>query len=84
MRRILLVLVLSACGGAPLLNAIPQPNKVAAAGIAAAAATAATIAFPNAAGMPKEQPRPDQGQADGKREQVPLEVLDRADAERAK
>ena len=84
MRRLALVLFgLSACGGAPLLHGLPQPNPAVVAGIAAVTAGVATIANPSAAGRPTEKDHADEGdRSDGKREQVPLEVLDRADAER--
>ncbi len=80
----LLLASLTACGGAPLLHGLPRPNTTAVAGIAAAVATAATVANPAAAGRLQEQGKtPEREHEDGQREMVPVEVLDRIDQEEA-
>jgi hypothetical protein len=74
-------LIAVACGGSPVLSGLPRPNPAVVAGVAAAAATAMTVADPNFAARRTEQGKraADEGD-DHPRETVPLEVLDRADA----
>ena len=74
-----MILALGACGP-PIARNVPQPNTAAAAGIAAGAAAAITLADPNGAAARLEQKKP----TDEKRPQkvqstVPADVLDRLD-----
>jgi hypothetical protein len=73
-------LVATGCGGGTVLGGLPRPNPTVMAGIAAAAATAATIADPGAAGRIYEEGRVKHlNRADGDSETIPLDVLDRLD-----
>jgi hypothetical protein len=73
-------LLAAACGGGTVLGGLPRPNPTVMAGIAAAAATAATIADPGAAGRIYEEGRVKHlNRADGDSETIPLDVLDRLD-----
>jgi len=77
-----LAAAISGCGGAPLLSGLPQPNKAVAAGIAVAAASAATALDPNGGARIKEAGKVQAPEkADEHRETIPLDVLDRMDAQ---
>lgn len=76
-----IVLTVTVACGAPVARNVPTPNKAAAAGVAAGAAAAITLADPKAAAAVAESAKVD----DEKRPQkskgtVPADVLDRLDA----
>jgi hypothetical protein len=74
------VLLAVACSGPPLLHGAPRPNPAVAAGIATAAAAAATIADPQGAARLQEMGKPPQREPDeGPRETAPPDVLERLD-----
>jgi hypothetical protein len=74
----------TSCGGGTALGGIPRPNVPFMAGLAAAAATAATIADPGAAGRLKEAGEVQHlDRQDGSSETLPLEILDRMDEDDA-
>ncbi len=76
-------LALAACGGGPdpILRNVPQPNKAAVAGAAAAIAGAATLASPHDAAKRQEQNKvPDEKKPMKVDQTVPSDVLDRLDA----
>lgn len=82
MRWLLLALV--ACGAEPkqpLLANAPHPDNAAVAGVAAGAAAAAVLADPNAAtrGKPEKSADQPEKQPVNVKENVPSDVLDRAD-----
>ena len=79
MRIVVSIVFLAACGG-PIAQNVPTPNKAAAAGVAAGAAAALTLADPKAAAATAESAKV----SDEKRPQksggtVPADVLDRLD-----
>ncbi|HWU85861.1 MAG TPA: hypothetical protein VN253_01195 [Kofleriaceae bacterium] len=79
-------LALAACGGgpAPILRNVPQPNKAAVAGAAAALAGAATLASPDDAAKRQEKGKaPDEKKPIEVHQTVPPDVLDRLDAKQA-
>jgi hypothetical protein len=80
-RLALILLTLSACGGAPVAANVPTPNKAAAAGVAAGAAAALTLADPNAAAKSAEAQKTDnkEGKPQKSGGTVPADVLDRLD-----
>jgi hypothetical protein len=68
------------CGGAPIARNVPAPNKAAAAGIAAGAAAAITLADPQGAAARQEELKPDDNKQPQKSKgTVPVDVLDRLD-----
>jgi len=74
------VVFVAGCGGAPVGEKVPRPNTNAMAVGAAAAATAATLADPTAAGKQPEGPGTEpEEKAVPVKESVPENVLDRAD-----
>jgi hypothetical protein len=76
-------LALAGCGGGPdpILRSVPQPNKAAAAGAAAAIAGAATLASPHDAAKRQEKNKvPDEKKPIEVKQNVPSDVLDRLDA----
>jgi hypothetical protein len=84
MRRLAIALLLvSACGGPPVLSRVPRPNTAVVAAAAIGVATAATIADPKSAGRKPETRTP----ADDRPlapQQMPGDVLDRLDAAEAR
>jgi hypothetical protein len=76
------VLLLSLCGcGEPILRNAPRPNTAAAAGVAAGAAAAITLADPNAAAKHAESAKtPDEKKPVKSGPSVPADVFDRLDA----
>lgn len=72
----------AACGGAPVAANVPAPNKAAAAGVAAGAAAALTLADPNGAARSAEEQKKDnkEGKPQKSGGTVPADVLDRLDA----
>ena len=77
------VLALAACGGGPdpILRNVPQPNKAAVAGAAAAIAGAATLASPHDAAKRQEKNKaPDEKKPIKVDQTVPSDVFDRLDA----
>lgn len=81
--RWMLLAGLTACGSTPILHGLPRPDPAVVAGIATAAATAATIADPQAAARIREQGKVEAPPASGGREIVPPDVLERLDEEEA-
>jgi hypothetical protein len=79
MGKLLAMIVLAGCGGAPLLANAPHPNNAAVAGVAAAAAAAMTIADPNGTTFKRETLTPDQQKEVDSHATVPTDVLDRLD-----
>lgn len=78
----LVSLVVAACGP-PVARNVPQPNKAAAAGIAAGAAAALTLADPKAAAATAEsQKTEDEKKPQTVKSTVPADVLDRLDAQK--
>ena len=79
------VLILSLCTslgacGEPILRNAPRPNTAAAAGVAAGAAAAITLADPNAAAKHAESAKtPDEKKPQKSGPSVPADVLDRLD-----
>jgi hypothetical protein len=85
MVRFVVVLTLCAACGPPIARNIPQPNKAAAAGIAAGAAAALTLADPNAAAKKQEEKKTEAELREQNVETtVPADVLDRLDAQQAR
>ena len=79
MRAVLLLLLAAGCGGPMLANA-PRANPAAVAGGAAAVAGAITLANPDAAGRKPEKKDPFAGkQGTNVKENVPPDVFDRLD-----
>jgi hypothetical protein len=79
-RWILLALIFGACGE-PVLRNAPRPNTAAAAGVAAGAAAAITLADPNAAAKHAESAKtPNEKKPVKAGPNVPSDVLDRLDA----
>jgi hypothetical protein len=80
-RTLAILLTLSACGGAPIGANVPTPNKAAAAGVAAGAAAALTLADPNGAAKSAEAQKTDnkEGRPQKSGGTVPADVLDRLD-----
>lgn len=79
MVRWVLLLSLCACGE-PILRNAPRPNTAAAAGVAAGAAAAITLADPNAAAKHAESAKgPDEKKPQKAGPSVPADVLDRLD-----
>ncbi len=82
--RWIALFMIAACGGEPkqpfLANA-PHPDNAAVAGVAAGAAAAMTLADPNAAtrGKPEKPKEETNKEPIEVKEQVPADVLDRAD-----
>jgi hypothetical protein len=70
---------LAACGGQPALANAPHPDPGTVAGIAAAAAAAATLADPNAASRKPEKRVDDNKREVEVKENVPSAVFDRLD-----
>jgi hypothetical protein len=70
----------AACGGEPVGSHVPRPNPAHVAGVAAAAATALTVADPDAARKNPEKPDQPERRPVAVDESVPADVLDRADA----
>lgn len=80
MRTTFFALVLVAACGAPVARNVPAPNKAAAAGIAAGAAAAITLADPKAAAAVAESAKePDEKKPQRSGGTVPADVLDRLD-----
>ena len=81
--RVILFVVLVACGGPqePVLAHAPHPDNAAVAGGAAAAAAAMTLADPdaNTRGKPEKREPPPEKQPIDVKEQVPASVLDNLD-----
>ena len=76
-------MLFAACG-APVARNVPAPNKAAAAGIAAGAAAALTLADPKAAAANVESGKvPDEKKPQKSQGTVPADVLDRLDAKKA-
>lgn len=79
MRRLLAILLLSGCGGQPLLHDVPRPDPAVVAAAAAAVAGAATLADPQGAAKRNErETTPDLRGV--KAQRMPGDVLDRLDA----
>ncbi len=81
MRAALVLLLSIACGG-PALQNVPHPNNAAMAGGFAAAAAAITLASPDAATKKPEKNVYDDRTGVQVKENVPSDVLDRADQAR--
>ena len=83
MRHIgVIALFVTACGP-PVARNIPTPNKAAAAGIAAGAAAALTLADPKAAAAKAESAKvEDEKKPQKSKGTVPADVLDRLDAQK--
>ncbi len=82
MRSIAFVMLVAACGAAPdkpVLANVPQPNPAAAAGLAAGAAAAMTLADPDAASRRPEKKEEVEKKPVNVKESVPGDVLDRLD-----
>ena len=76
-----MIAVVAACG-APVARNIPAPNKAAAAGVAAGAAAALTLADPRAAAATAEANKvEDEKKPQKSQGSVPADVLDRLDAQ---
>ena len=76
-------LALAGCGAGPdpILRNVPQPNKAAVAGAAAAIAGAATLASPHdAAKLQEKNKAPDEKKPIKVKQTVPSDVFDRLDA----
>jgi hypothetical protein len=83
-RLITMVMLVVACGS-PVARNLPAPNKAAAAGIAAGAAAAITLADPGGAAKRQEQNKVEKQLEPQKvPSTVPADVLDRLDAQRGK
>jgi hypothetical protein len=77
---LLVVALVGACGGPPLLQNVPRPNTAAVAGIAAGTAAALTLANPQGAAAAQEARKPNKElQAKRTDADVPSDVLDRLD-----
>lgn len=77
------MLALAGCGGGPdpILRGVPQPNKAAMAGAAAAIAGAATLASPHDAAKRQEANKhPPEKKPIEVKQTVPADVFDRLDA----
>ena len=83
MRHIgVIALFVTACGP-PVARNIPTPNKAAAAGVAAGAAAALTLADPKAAAAKAESAKvEDEKKPQKSKGTVPADVLDRLDAQK--
>lgn len=80
MKRFALITILPIACGAPVARNVPAPNKAAAAGIAAGAAAAITLANPQGAAAKQEQLKPDDiKQPQQSKGTVPPDVFDRLD-----
>ncbi len=82
LRYAVVLATVCACGGPPVLSRLPQPNPAVVAGIAAAAAGAATIADPQ--GAARRQDEKDAAKVRDMRgiphrESIPPDVFDRLD-----
>jgi len=76
----MIALGLASCGGGPALKNVPQPNTSAAAGVFAAAATAATLADPGMNRTPEKKTPEKSNRPVAGGGTVPSDVLDRLDA----
>src|SRR5262245_29407693 len=82
MRALAILLLATACGGAPdkpMLANAPRPNSAAVAGGAAAAAAAITLASPDTATVKPEKNQNEEKKPIKVKENVPKDVLDRLD-----
>lgn len=81
MRKVLALLAfgLAACGGGPALQHAPRPDPTAVAGLAAAAAVAATLADPNLNRTPEKKAADKSDRPKASHATVPSDVLDRLD-----
>jgi hypothetical protein len=75
------VMLAGACGGDTVGRHVPRPNPAHVAGVAAAAATALTVADPGAARKNPEKPGAPEKRPVAVDESVPADVLDRADGD---
>ncbi len=76
-----LVALLASCGGKPVGSKVPRANPTDVAVVAAAAATAMTLANPDAAGRkPESDEQAERKPQNVSKEPMPAGVLDRAEA----